>query len=132
MQWSVTTLTLGSGQGELAEKVVEAVKIANEKRPELAIDGEFQLDAAINPLVAQKKVLRESKVAERANIIIWPDLNVGNIGVKLLQQFGHANAYGPLLLGFNKVICDCSRGAPVDEIKGNIVISSVRAAALTM
>ncbi|HHT55974.1 MAG: phosphate acetyltransferase [Thermoanaerobacteraceae bacterium] len=128
----VSYSTLGSGQGELAEKVVEAVKIANEKRPELAIDGEFQLDAAINPLVAQKKVLRESKVAGRANIIIWPDLNVGNIGVKLLQQFGHANAYGPLLLGFNKVICDCSRGAPVDEIKGNIVISSVRAAALTM
>ena len=75
------------------------------------------MDAAINPLVAQKKVLRESKVAGRANIIQWPDLNVGNIGVKLLQQFGHANAYGPLLLGFNKVICDCSRGAPVDEIK---------------
>ncbi len=122
--------TLGSGQGELTDKVVRAVQIANEKRPELAIDGEFQFDAAINPLVAAKKVTRESKVAGKANIIIWPDLNVGNVGVKLIQQFGHANAYGPMLQGFNKVVCDCSRGAPVTEIKGNIVISAVRAAAL--
>ena len=120
--------TLGSGQGELVDKVVEAVKIANEQRPELAIDGEFQFDAAISPSVATKKVKRESEVAGKANIIIWPDLNVGNVGVKLIQQFGHADAYGPMLQGFNKVVCDCSRGAPVSEIKGNIIISAVRAA----
>jgi phosphate acetyltransferase len=126
----VSYSTLGSGQGELTDKVVRAVEIANEKRPDLAIDGEFQFDAAINPLVAEKKVKRASKVAGRANIVIWPDLNVGNIGVKLIQQFGHANAYGPMLQGFNKVVCDCSRGAPVAEIKGNIIISAVRAAAL--
>lgn len=120
--------TLGSGQGELVDKVVEAVRIANEQRPELAIDGEFQFDAAISPTVAAKKVKRVSKVAGKANVVIWPDLNVGNVGVKLIQQFGHADAYGPMLQGFNKVVCDCSRGAPVSEIKGNIIISAVRAA----
>lgn len=124
----VSYSTLGSGQGELIDKVVEAVKIANEQRPDLAIDGEFQFDSAISPAVAAKKVKRESKVAGKANVVIWPDLNVGNVGVKLIQQFGHANAYGPMLQGFNKVICDCSRGAPVSEIKGNIIISAVRAA----
>lgn len=124
----VSYSTLGSGQGELIDKVVKAVQIANKQRPDLAIDGEFQFDAAISPAVAQKKVTRESKVAGKANIIIWPDLNVGNVGVKLIQQFGHADAYGPMLQGFNKVVCDCSRGAPVSEIKGNIVISAVRAA----
>ena len=124
----VSYSTLGSGQGELVDKVTEAVRIANELRPDLAIDGEFQLDAAISPAVAEKKVKRESKVAGKANVVIWPDLNVGNVAVKLIQQFGHADAYGPMLQGFNKVVCDCSRGAPVSEIKGNIVISAVRAA----
>lgn len=124
----VSYSTLGSGQGELIDKVVEAVRLANEKRPDLAIDGEFQFDAAISPAVAEKKVKRESKVAGKANVVIWPDLNVGNVGVKLIQQFGHADAYGPMLQGFNKVVCDCSRGAPISEIKGNIVISAVRAA----
>lgn len=120
--------TLGSGQGELIDKVTEALDIAQKKRPDLNIDGEFQLDAAISPQVAEKKVTRESKVAGKANVLIWPDLNVGNTSVKLIQTFGHANAYGPMLQGFNKVVCDCSRGAPVSEIKGNIVISAVRAA----
>lgn len=120
--------TLGSGQGELIDKVTDALKIANEQRPDLAIDGEFQLDAAIVPAVAAKKVNRESKVAGKANVLIWPDLNVGNTSVKLIQQFGKADAYGPMLQGFNKVVCDCSRGAPVSEIKGNVVISAVRAA----
>lgn len=124
----VSYSTLGSGQGELIDKVKEAVKIANKLRPDLAIDGEFQLDAAISPAVAEKKVKRESKVAGKANVVIWPDLNVGNVAVKLIQQFGHADAYGPMLQGFNKVVCDCSRSAPVSELKGNIVISAVRAA----
>ncbi len=119
--------TLGSGQGELIDKVKEALAIANEKRPDLDIDGEFQLDAAIVPAVAAKKVNRESKVAGKANVLIWPDLNVGNTAVKLIQQFGHADAYGPMLQGFNSIVCDCSRGAPVSEIKGNVIISAVRA-----
>ena len=120
--------TLGSGSGELVDKVVNAVKLANERRPDLAIDGEFQFDSAISPEVAAKKVKRESKVAGKANIVIWPDLNVGNVAVKLIQQFGHADAYGPMLQGFDSIVCDCSRGAPVSEIKGNIVISAVRSA----
>ncbi len=119
--------TCGSGSGELVDKVVSAVKIAKEKRPDLKIDGEFQLDAAIVKEVAEKKVKRESEVAGNANILIFPDLNAGNIGVKLIQRFGKANAYGPLLQGFKKICCDCSRGAPIDEMVGNIAISVVRA-----
>ena len=122
--------TCGSGQGELVDKVTTALEIVHERRPELKVDGEFQLDAAIVPAVAAKKVKRESGVAGRANVLIWPDLNVGNIAVKLIQQFGHADAYGPMLQGFNKIICDCSRGAPVSELKGNIIISAVRAYAM--
>jgi phosphate acetyltransferase len=119
--------TDGSGDDPLVDKVREAVRIAQEKRPDLAIDGEFQLDAAISQPVAAKKVKRESKVAGKANIIIWPNLDVGNIGVKLVQQFAHAVAPGPFLQGFAKVVCDCSRGAPVSELVGNIAISAVRA-----
>ena len=122
--------TCGSGQGELVDKVTTAVKIANERRPDLKIDGEFQLDSAIVPEVAKKKVKRESDVAGHANIVIFPDLNAGNIGVKLIQQFGHSNAYGPLLQGFRKICSDCSRGAPVEEIIGNILFSVVRAGEL--
>jgi len=122
--------TCGSSAGELTEKVTQARDIANERRPDLAIDGEFQLDAAINPAVASRKVGRESAVAGRANVIIWPDLNVGNVGVKLVQQFAHADAYGPMLQGFAKVVCDCSRGAGQSEILGNIAMSCVRAQAL--
>lgn len=120
--------TDGSGEHEITQKVVEAVKLANERRPDLAIDGEFQLDAAINPAVAAKKVKRESKVAGKANILIFPDLNAGNIGVKLIQTFGKAMAHGPLLQGFAKPVTDFSRSAPVDEIVGNLVMLVVRAA----
>ena len=120
--------TCGSAGGSLVDKVVEAVRIAQERRPDLAIDGEFQFDSAIDPKVAEKKVRRESRVAGKANIVIWPDLNVGNVGVKLVQQFAHANAYGPILQGFNKIVCDCSRSAPVSEMVGNIAMSCVRAA----
>jgi phosphate acetyltransferase len=123
----VSFSTTGSAEHELIDKVINAVKIANEIRPDYKIDGEFQLDAAISPAVAAKKVTRPSEVAGKANIIIWPDLNVGNIGVKLLQQFAHADAYGPVLQGFKKVVCDCSRSAPVSELVGNIAISVVRA-----
>ena len=69
-------------------------------------------------------------MAGRANVVIWPDLNVGNVAVKLIQQFGHADAYGPMLQGFNSVVCDCSRGAGVSEILGNVAMSCVRAQAL--
>lgn len=123
----VSFSTTGSAEHPLIDKVRNAVAIANKLRPEYKIDGEFQFDAAINPAVAAKKVKRESQVAGKANIIIWPDLNVGNVGVKLIQTFGHADAYGPILQGFKKVVCDCSRSAPVSEVVGNIAISVVRA-----
>ncbi len=119
--------TDGSGSGELVEKVKTAVKLANERRPDLKIDGEFQLDSAIVPEVAAKKVKRESEVAGHANILIFPDLNAGNIGVKLIQNFGGADAYGPLLQGFKRICSDCSRSAPVSELVGNILFSIVRA-----
>lgn len=122
--------TDGSGSGELVEKVRDALVLAKKRRPDLKIDGEFQLDSAIVPSVASKKVKRESEVAGQANILIFPDLNAGNIGVKLIQQFGHADAYGPLLQGFRLICSDCSRGAPVSEIVGNIIFSIVRAGEL--
>lgn len=119
--------TTGSAENELVDKVRRAAELAQKLRPDYKIDGEFQLDAAICPAVAEKKVSRPSEVAGRANVLIWPDLNVGNIAVKLLQQFAHADAYGPVLQGFKKVVCDCSRSAPVSELMGNIAISAVRA-----
>lgn len=119
--------TTGSAEHDLVDKVREAVAIANEMRPDLHIDGEFQLDAAICPDVAEKKVKRESEVAGNANVVMFPDLNAGNIGVKLVQQFAHINAPGPFLLGLKKVVGDCSRGAPVEELVGNIAVCSVRA-----
>lgn len=122
--------TDGSAESELVDKVRAAVQIAKDRRPDLKIDGEFQLDSAINPAVAAKKVQRESDVAGKANVIIWPDINVGNIGVKLVQNFAHADAYGPMLQGFKKIVCDCSRSAPVSELVGNVVMSCVRSQAL--
>ena len=119
--------TDGSAESEMVDKVRSAVAIARARRPDLKIDGEFQLDAAIVPAVAAKKVQRASEVAGKANIIIWPDLNAGNIGVKLVQQFAGADAYGPLLQGFAKIVCDCSRSAPVSELVGNIAMAAVRA-----
>ena len=122
--------TDGSGESASVERIREAISIARDRRPDLALDGEFQLDAAIRPDVAAKKVHRPSEVAGRANVIVWPDINVGNIGVKLVQNFAHANAYGPFLQGFKKVVCDCSRSSPVPELVGNVVMSCVRAQAL--
>ena len=122
--------TDGSAEGPLVEKVRAAVKVAQERRPDLKIDGEFQLDSAIRPEIAAKKVRRESAVAGKANVLICPDINVGNIGVKLVQNFAHADAYGPMLQGFSKIVCDCSRSAPVSELVGNVVMSCVRSQAL--
>ena len=122
--------TCGSGRNEQSERVERAVGIAREKRPDLAIDGEFQLDSAIVPEVAAQKVPRESAVAGQANIVIFPDLNSGNIGVKIMQRLAGMDAIGPFLQGFRLVVSDCSRGASVDELVGNIAVSAVRAAAL--
>lgn len=122
--------TDGSMDNELVDKVREARDIAQAARPDLKIDGEFQFDAAVRADVAAKKVHHESEVAGRANLLIWPDINVGNNGVKIIQNLTGADAYGPMLQGFKKIVCDCSRSAPVSEIVGNVVMSCVRAQAL--
>lgn len=121
--------TCGSAEHESIEVIRQAVKIVNEKCPDIKCDGEFQLDAALLPKVAAKKVQRESDVAGKANVIIFPNLHAGNIGVKLIQVFGHANAYGPILQGFKQPICDFSRSAPVEEMLGNVAMLIIRAAA---
>lgn len=121
--------TAGSAEHETIDVVREAVQKVHELRPEIKCDGEFQLDSAIIPEVAAHKVKRESEVAGKANILIFPNLHAGNIGVKLIQIFGHANAYGPVLQGFAKPVCDFSRSAPVDEMLGNVAMLVIRAAA---
>ena len=121
--------TLGSAKHETVDTVIEAVQKVHELRPDIKCDGEFQLDSAIIPAVAQHKVKRESEVAGKANVLIFPNLHAGNIGVKLIQIFGHANAYGPVLQGFSKPVCDFSRSAPVDEMLGNVAMLVIRAAA---
>ena len=101
--------TTGSAEHETIDVVREAVGIVHEKRPDIKCDGEFQLDSAIIPAVAEHKVKRESEVAGKANIIIFPNLHAGNIGVKLIQICGHANAYGPVLQGFDQPVDGFSR-----------------------
>ncbi len=119
--------TKGSSQHEEVEKVAKAVELVRERRPGLLVDGELQLDAALIPVAAAKKVPGGSPVAGKANIIIFPDLAAGNIGVKLVQLFAKASAPGPLLQGFAKPVTDFSRSAPVDEIVGNIAMLVVTA-----
>ena len=119
--------TKGSAGHKRVDKVIEATKIAKEMAPDLSIDGEFQLDSAIVPQVAERKVKEQSDVAGKANILIFPDLDAGNISYKLTQYLAKAEAYGPLLQGFNKPVNDLSRGASVDDIVGVMAFTSVQA-----
>jgi len=118
--------TKGSASGPSVDKVKEALKIARAREPELAIDGEFQADSAVVPRVAAKKVKDESAVAGKANVIIFPDLNSGNIAYKLTQYMADARAIGPFLQGFAKPIADLSRGASVDDIISAVVLTLVQ------
>lgn len=120
--------TCGSGTAGSVEKILEAVEIAQKRRPDLKIDGEFQLDAAICKEVAAKKVTRESSVAGKANILIFPELNAANIGIKMIQLFANGKGYGHTLSGFAKPVADSSRGASVEEIVGDIAMLMIAAA----
>jgi len=118
--------TMGSAKHENVDKVVEATKIAKAARPDLEIDGELQLDAAIVDKVAKLKA-PTSKVAGNANVLVFPDLQAGNIGYKLVQRFANAEAIGPVCQGFAKPINDLSRGCSVEDIVNVVAITAVQA-----
>ena len=118
--------TYGSASSPLTEKVIEATKILKQKAPDLICDGELQLDAAIIPEIAASKA-PGSPVAGQANTLIFPDLDAGNIGYKLVQRLAKAEAYGPLCQGIAKPVNDLSRGCSSDDIVGVIAITAVQA-----
>jgi phosphate acetyltransferase len=116
----------GSAKNGDAAKVVEATAIAKELAPDLALDGELQLDAAIVPEVGASKA-PGSKVAGHANVLVFPDLDAGNIGYKLVQRLAKAEAYGPVTQGIAAPVNDLSRGCIARDIYGVIVITCVQA-----
>ncbi|MCI8443639.1 MAG: phosphate acetyltransferase [Clostridia bacterium] len=116
----------GSAKSELTEKVIHATKKVKEKMPELLVDGELQLDSSIIPEVAEFKA-PGSPLKGEANVLIFPDLNAGNIGYKLVQRLGKAEAYGPLCQGIARPVNDLSRGCSSQDIAGVIAITAVQA-----
>lgn len=118
--------TMGSAHSPLTEKVVEATKLLKSKKPNLICDGEIQLDAAILPEIAERKA-PNSPLKGKSNILIFPDLDAGNIGYKLTQRFGKAEAYGPLCQGISKAVNDLSRGCSSSDIAGVVAITAVQA-----
>ena len=118
--------TYGSAKSELTDKVIKATELVREKAPNLIVDGELQLDAAIIPEIAESKA-HGSPVAGKANTLIFPDLNAGNIGYKLVQRLAKAEAYGPLCQGIAKPVNDLSRGCNSTDIEGVVAITAVQA-----
>lgn len=118
--------TYGSAKSELVDKVQLATKLAKEKRPDLTLDGELQADAAIIPAIGKSKA-PSSNVAGSANVLIFPDLNSGNICYKLTERLARAEAYGPVTQGIAKPVNDLSRGCSAEDIVGVVAITCVQA-----
>jgi phosphate acetyltransferase len=119
--------TQGSAAHERVELVTRALEIIRQRAPDAPIDGEFQADSALMPQVAAKKIKRPSDVAGNANVLIFPDLNAGNIGYKLVQYLAGARAIGPFLQGFAKPISDLSRGASIEDIIATVAVCLAQA-----
>lgn len=118
--------TRGSAKHEVVEKVQQATQKVREKAPYLVVDGDLQLDAAIVESVAKQKA-GDSKVAGRANVLVFPNLEAGNIGYKIAQRFGNAEAYGPIMQGLDKPINDLSRGCIAEDVVSVIAITALQA-----
>jgi len=118
--------TYGSAKNELVDKMQLATKLAKEKRPDVILDGEFQVDAAIVPAIGKAKA-PQSSVAGTANVMVFPDLNSGNIAYKLVERLAKAQAYGPITQGIAKPVNDLSRGCSAEDIAGVVAITCVQA-----